>query len=213
MEKMKIWNLGKNVPEEACKKILGGRLKGFTDINPMWRFEKLTEFFGACGIGWKVVCKKKWTEKGTAGQVLAFVDVDLFIKDGDKWSDAIEGTGGSMMITMESKGLKDSDECFKMAETDAISVCCKKLGIGADIYNNLPATKYGDNAPNPQPIDKPKKPMKSLRDEEIESAMKDAGVDRNGLVKIISDNFAKKYGELTDTEKDSLVKILEGMKK
>ena len=35
-----------------------------------------------------------------------------------------------------------NDEAFKMAETDALSVACKKLGIGADIYWAGDNTKY-----------------------------------------------------------------------
>lgn len=35
-----------------------------------------------------------------------------------------------------------SDECYKMATTDALSVACKNLGIGADIYWKESKTKY-----------------------------------------------------------------------
>ena len=52
MENLEIYNKLKEVPEEAQKKITGGRLNGMTDIKPMWRIEKLTEVFGICGIGW-----------------------------------------------------------------------------------------------------------------------------------------------------------------
>ena len=43
-----IWNKVRSVPKEAIKAITGGRLKGMSDINPVWRFEKLTEMFGPC---------------------------------------------------------------------------------------------------------------------------------------------------------------------
>ena len=58
-ENMKIFNSVKKVPQEAKKLITGGRLKGMTDIKPMWRIEKLTEMFGPCGIGWKTKISKK----------------------------------------------------------------------------------------------------------------------------------------------------------
>lgn len=35
-----------------------------------------------------------------------------------------------------------SDECYKMATTDALSVACKNLGIGADVYWKESKTKY-----------------------------------------------------------------------
>jgi hypothetical protein len=132
--KMEIYNKIKDVPEKAQKKINGGRLKGMTDIKPMWRIEKLTEIFGVCGFGWKTVIKNKEIIEGANGEKIAVVDIDLFVKINDQWSEPIEGTGGSSFITNESKGLYTSDECFKMAYTDALSVACKSLGMGANVY-------------------------------------------------------------------------------
>ena len=42
MDNMEIWNKLAETPEEAKRKISGGRLNGFTDINPMWRLRRLT---------------------------------------------------------------------------------------------------------------------------------------------------------------------------
>ena len=143
MENLEIYNKLKEVPKEAQKKITGGRLNGMTDIKPMWRIEKLTEVFGICGIGWKTKIKNKEILEGANGEKIAIVDIDLYIKIDGEWSDAIEGTGGSSFVTNETKGLYTSDECFKMAYTDAISVACKSLGMGADIY-------WGDSKYNKQ---------------------------------------------------------------
>lgn len=51
-DNMRIYNAVREVPKEAQKPITAGRLKGMTDINPMWRIKKLTELFGPCGVGW-----------------------------------------------------------------------------------------------------------------------------------------------------------------
>ena len=134
MEKMEIYNSLREVPKNAQKKITGGRLSGMTDIKPMWRIEKLTETFGICGIGWKTVIKNKEIIEGANGEKIAIVDIDLFIKVDNEWSEAIEGTGGSSFIAKEKSGLYTSDECFKMAYTDALSVACKSLGMGANVY-------------------------------------------------------------------------------
>lgn len=139
---MRIYNQVRAVPEEAKREIAAGRLKGKTDINPMWRIKALTEQFGICGIGWKYVITDKRLEAGADGEVSAFVDIDLFIKVGGEWSAAIPGTGGSAFVAKERNGLYTSDECFKMALTDAISVACKALGFGADVYWQADATKY-----------------------------------------------------------------------
>ena len=139
---MRIYNQVRVVPQEAKREIAAGRLKGKTDINPMWRIKALTEQFGVCGIGWKYVITDKRLEAGADGEISAFVDIDLFIKIGGEWSEAIPGTGGSAFVAKERNGLYTSDECFKMALTDAISVACKALGFGADVYWQADATKY-----------------------------------------------------------------------
>lgn len=141
-ENLSIYDAVRKVPDAAKKPINGGRLKGMTDINPMWRLKTLTEHFGPCGVGWKYVITDKRMEKGAKEEVAVFVDIDLFIKVGGAWSDAIPGTGGSMFVASESKGLYTSDECYKMALTDAISVACKALGFGADVYWDKDRTKY-----------------------------------------------------------------------
>ena len=149
-----LWNLVATPPKEALKKITGGRLSGMTDINPQWRYKVLTEVYGPCGIGWKYTVDRKWTENGPDGVVMAFVDISLYVKYPDKaeWRDPIPGHGGSMLVAKESTGLRASDEGFKMATTDALSVACKMLGIGSDVYegkmdSNRPTeTKYDRSA-------------------------------------------------------------------
>lgn len=131
---LEIYNQVREVPKAAQKKISGGRLSGMTDIKPMWRIEKLTEVFGPCGFGWKAPIKNKEIIEGANGEKIAIVDIDLYVKYNGEWSEPIEGTGGSSFIAKEKNGLYTSDECFKMAYTDAISVACKHLGMGANIY-------------------------------------------------------------------------------
>lgn len=136
-----IYEATREVPKNAQKPITAGRLKNKTDINPMWRIKVLTEQFGPCGIGWYYETIRKWIEESEK-EAAAFVDIKLYIKVDGEWSKPIEGTGGSMFKALERGGLYTSDECYKMATTDAISVACKQLGIGADIYWGADATKY-----------------------------------------------------------------------
>ena len=145
MENLKIYEQVRAVPQEATKAITGGRLKGMTDINPMWRIKKLTEIFGPVGVGWKPVITRKEIAEGADGVKCAFVDIDLYVKyDGKEWSEPIPGTGGSSFVSKENGGLYTSDECFKMAYTDALSVACKAIGIGADVYWKEDKTKFDD---------------------------------------------------------------------
>ena len=131
---LELYNKVRNVPLEAQRTIKGGRLSGFTDINPMWRIQILTENFGICGIGWKVEIIKQWLEPYSNGEVAAFCDINLYIKQDGAWSDAIPGTGGAKFVAKESSGMYVDDEAYKKAYTDALSVACKMLGIGADVY-------------------------------------------------------------------------------
>ena len=140
---LELWEKVRSVPEDAKKEIKGGRLNGMTDINPVWRIKTLTEQFGICGIGWKYEIVSKDIIDGANGEKAAFVQINLYINTPDRgWSEAIPGMGGSMFVTQESKGMHTSDECYKMALTDAISVACKALGIGADVYWSADEGKY-----------------------------------------------------------------------
>lgn len=142
MENMELYDSFRAVPENAKRSINAGRLKGKTDINPMWRIKALTERFGPCGIGWKYEITNQALQNGANGEIAAFVDIRLSYKVGDVWSEPVYGVGGSMFVVKERNGLYTSDECFKMALTDAISVAAKALGIGADVYWQADATKY-----------------------------------------------------------------------
>lgn len=161
MENLELYQQFRTVPDNAQRAITCGRLKGKTEINPMWRLKALTEVFGPCGIGWKYEVAKKWLEPcENTGEVAAFVDINLYFLDKTTgaWSEAIPGTGGSMFCANERSGPNCSDECYKMALTDALSVAAKALGVGADVYWKADATKYTPNTAPTQQQDQGKKP-------------------------------------------------------
>lgn len=148
MSNLVIWDQVAEVPQNAQKPIKGGRLSGMTDINPVWRLKKLTEIYGQCGIGWYYEVTNKSERACDNGEILVFVDINLYIKQGNDWSKPIHGTGGNKMATKETKGMHYSDEAYKMAETDAISVACKSLGFGSNIYWSNGKSKYNQTGPN-----------------------------------------------------------------
>lgn len=157
---LKYYDLLKDVPDSSLKEIQAGRLKGKSDINPQWRIQRLTEVFGVCGIGWKFTVEKQWIEATATGETACFVNINIFVKIQDVWSDAIPGNGGSMFIANERNGPFVSDECFKMATTDAIGTAAKMLGLASDVYMGLknkkigPQTKYDKKEDlTPQKVD------------------------------------------------------------
>lgn len=148
MENMEIYERSRYVPQEAQKSFNNGKFSG-TDINPMWRIKKLTEMFGPAGIGWYYeVVSERAEEHGDV--TIAVVDLNLYFRCGGEWSKPIYGTGGNVLLR---KG-NTSDEGYKMALTDALSVACKALGIGADVYFSADKTKYtAASTPNEVPQD------------------------------------------------------------
>ena len=148
-ENMRIYNQVREVPTSAQKQFKADGFSG-TDINPMWRIKMLTEIFGPCGFGWyyEVLSERCETH---LDRTIAVVDLNLYVKLDGEWSKPIYGTGGNKLVfegnTYDDSGkkikaLKLTDEGYKMALTDALSIACKSLGIGADIWYANDETKY-----------------------------------------------------------------------
>lgn len=193
-DNLKLFNEVANVPKEAQKQIQAGRLRGMTDINPMWRIKVLTEKFGPVGFGWHYKITRQWIEEGANGEKCAFVDVELYYKLNGEWSQPIEGSGGSSFVAKESKGLYTSDEAFKMALTDALSVACKAIGIGASIYWNG-ATKY--TKPSQEQAAK-EKPQAKPKAQQVQQALSAENGDLlNRSIKYVCETTGKTIKEIT----------------
>lgn len=154
---LRYYSYSKSVPKEALKPF---KLNGMElyDINPMWRIKILTEMYGPCGVGWYTRVINKHTEEVDDETIMAIVDIELYIKVDGEWSMPIYGTGGNTLKKKTKMGTSVSDEGYKMAYTDAISVACKQLGIGADVYWGSDKTKYSQYYDHEAP--KPTKPEK-----------------------------------------------------
>jgi len=180
----------RKVPQEALKSIQAGRLKGKSDINPVWRIKAMTEVFGPCGIGWKYEITKQWQE--VYGQeVKSFTNINMFIKVDGEWSDPIPGTGGATLVEISKSGLYVNDEGYKMSLTDALSVAMKSLGVAADIYyasdpsKSLYETKYDQQSYGVQQAQGVAQPTTQVSPTQFQSEIA-ACVDMNGLMAIWS---------------------------
>ena len=209
MENMTIYDACRSVPESAKKAITAGRLKGKTDINPMWRIKRLTEQFGPCGIGWYYKPVRKWLE--THGdETAAFVDIELYVKIGGEWSMPIAGTGGSMFAARQKDGVYVSDECYKMASTDAISVACKQLGIGADVYWDADRTKY-DDPKAPTTMQQAEAPGDKQRAELIGQMQAELQRTGYGAKAVLKTYKASDLGSLSNLQIKDCIKRLKGL--
>lgn len=182
MENLKFYEAGAEVPANAKKTITGGDLNGKTDINPMWRIKKLTEMFGPVGLGWKIAIERLWLEDVLGDEVIANAAITLQVKyngiDGE-WSDPIPGVGGNKALKKDKRGEVCNDEAYKMALTDAISVACKLIGIGANVYWEKDATKYtGRQETSNKPSNSPAEPQETrpdLRAERVQNEAQSGG--------------------------------------
>ena len=156
MDTLELYEKVRAVPAEAQKPISAGRLRGMTDINPMWRIKKLTEIFGPCGEGWHT-SDVTFDVRQCNDETVVICTGWLHTKTGDQWNQPIFGVGGSKLISKESKGLYVDDESYKKAYTDMLSVACKALGMGADVYWNGDRTKYTSGTPQSTPPNQPQK--------------------------------------------------------
>lgn len=132
-DNLAIYEQARSVPKTALKQIYGGRLKGMSDINPMFRIKRITEIFGPCGFGWKYeIVEKRFETQGQ--EVKCFIQINLYVKWQGEWSEPIPGVGGAGFVDREKNGLFVNDEAEKMAMTDALGVAMKALGVAADVY-------------------------------------------------------------------------------
>lgn len=206
MNAIEIYKSLSRPPATALRQIMAGNLKGKTDINPQWRYESMTEKFGLVGIGWKYEIQKLWSENGAKGEVLAFAQVSVFIRNADtkEWSDPIVGIGGSKLVNAFNAGLQSNDEGYKMAVTDAFSTSLKMLGVAADIYaGRWDGSKYKDTpqeqqqsaAPN-NSSHSPNQSNQPQQQRQVAPQMK-GGPDTPEEKQIINELLGKKFSDGT----------------
>ena len=152
MTNMQIYNALCRTPGNAKKTIEFGRLKGKTDINPMYRIKALTELFGPCGTGWYVDIIDSGKETSPKGEVLCFMTVALYVKtdNASEWSKPIYGMGGNKLVSIEKSEFYADDDGWKKAYTDAIGSACKMLGMCADVYYEKDYDSKYSTQPQPE---------------------------------------------------------------
>ena len=192
-DNLRFYEQLRKVPTEALKPIQAGRLKGKSDINPVWRIKAMTEAFGPCGIGWKYEIVKQWQES-YGQEVKAFTNINLYIKVDGQWSDPIPGNGGATIVEITKSGPYVNDEGFKMSLTDALSVAMKSLGVAADIYfANDPTKSQFETKYDQQPYQAPvQQPVQAPAPQQVQQAVFspqiqieiDAAQDTNSLLAI-----------------------------
>lgn len=202
MEEKKIdkrYAAASHVPKRVLKTIDVGRLKGKSDINPQWKISLMTEIYGMCGIGWKFEVTEKNTVTINTGEVMLFMTVAVYTRNGDEWSDPVYGMGGDFIVKKERTGLHANDEAYKMCLTDALGNALKYIGVAADVYEQLNDTKYAE------------RPSAIANDKEEEEKTTPADIRNHYLIQYIDvfrranidpNDFVKRFsgGRVTDVK-------------
>ena len=202
-DNMTLYNAVRTPPPEALREIKAGRLAGKSDINPMWSIKTLTEQFGPCGVGWKYTIEKLWTEQGANGEIAAYALINLYHRIGEGWSEPIPGIGGNSFVAKEKSGMYTSDECYKMALTDALSVACKALGVAADVYWLADSTKYTRDT----------EPSREKADEKLIAEFYKAGADKGRDKPIMAQWARQSMGDTPENlTKAQIKRLIEAIK-
>lgn len=202
-DNMTLYNAVRTPPPEALKAITGGRLKGMTDINPMWRIKTMTEQFGPCGDGWWYTIDNLWTEAGAGGEIAAFARISLYYRINGEVVQPIPGIGGSMLVSKEKNGLYTDDEAYKKAITDALSVACKALGVAADVYWQSDRDKYNTRQEQPQTASR-------AAVDKLYQLWRKKGYTDDQLPGWSSKNMGNTPDKLTEKQVNRLIKAVEG---
>jgi hypothetical protein len=129
-----IWDaLGKTDPDQTKKFSRSGGFKG-TAVKPMWVYHRLTEQFGAVGMGWGHGKPDFQVVLGADGEVLVYCTVECWHSDR---SNTFHGVGGDKVVAKNKNGLFSDDEAFKKAFTDAVMNAFKSVGVAADVHMGL----------------------------------------------------------------------------
>ena len=175
----------------------------------MWRIKVLTEQFGPFGEGWYTEGVRYWTivqEKSL--EMAVFCELQLHYKGENGWSAPIYGIGGNTVIAAEKNGLYLDDEAYKKAYTDALSVACKALGIGADVYWDNDKSKY-TAADEAKRIEEEVK--KTVRKKIIE-IIQPKEITAQELREIAGTHNCLKLSQATEDDFNSFVEELKGWK-
>lgn len=132
--KTQLWDrLGKTDPKHTKPFKRSGGFSG-TSIKPIYSYRRMTEEFGACGVGWGINEPSFQVVSGPEGEMLVYCTVSI-------WHGVREaivfGVGGDKAVIKQSSGLRSDDEAFKKAFTDAVTNALKLIGVGADVHMGM----------------------------------------------------------------------------
>ncbi len=149
--RMDLWNAVRS-PDPAHTKSFkrGGGFSG-TAISGQYVAQMLTEQFGPCGQGWRVVIAREDYQIGHAfhladgsllgNAIIHVVRGALMYRVDGEWFETSEQFGQTTFVGQNKNGLFTDEEAPKKSATDLMSKCASLIGVAADIHLG----KWDDN--------------------------------------------------------------------
>ncbi len=133
MTKTELWDrLGRTDPKHTKPFKRAGGFGG-TAIKPIYSILRMTEEFGACGVGWGMNQPTFQVVEGN-GETLVYCTVSIW--HGNR-ENVVFGVGGDKAVSKNKNGAFVDDEAFKKAFTDAIGNAMKFIGMSADVHMGM----------------------------------------------------------------------------
>lgn len=136
-ENLRHWNaLSKTDPKHTKEFQRAGGFRG-TAIKPIYAYQKMTEHFGPCGLGWGMD-KPEFEVVEAAGETLVFCTLPVWYALTENAQCYIFGVGGDKVTSKRKDGtVVADDEAFKKAYTDALTNALVKIGVSADVHMGM----------------------------------------------------------------------------
>lgn len=132
-----LWDRVSMTDPKAVKPITGKQYSG-NSPKPYWIVERMTEEFGACGIGWGFTIVSERFERfgeGAKSEALHIATVRLwYVMGGQRGELEQVGQTRAAYTTNAGKFLVDED-APKKSVTDALIKCASYLGFAGDIFS------------------------------------------------------------------------------
>jgi len=132
-KKMTVWDSLATTDEKFTKPFNRGSYKG-TTINKQYCLLKMTEVFGACGVGWGVREDKLSFKTMPNNDVMAMSRVVVWYIHPDDGRETETPPGYGADFFFRSSKDKTDDDAIKKAFSDALTNALKYIGMSADVY-------------------------------------------------------------------------------
>lgn len=195
---LSLWTELQTTPPQYTKKFNRSGFSG-TAINATYVAMRLTEAFGPCGKGWRMVIENEQIIDGPDGERLHVLRgyLSYSIDNGVNWHNTSPQFGQTKLVQVTKRGtpqqyLTFDEEAPKKSMTDLMSKCASLIGVATDVhlglyddnkYVNDLAARFGgvdktDHVPDDDPLstDQAVPKLNSLQCEQLTNAIKDAGL-------------------------------------